>query len=527
MKRRIIFLLPLIALVSCSSNKGGNTPTPAKDPILINNINTTVYGSNGDIKVKNAEEGEIFSYSFAGDNIRIEEDTVIPLRGNTTTTVFVTSNLNREGQFNVKINNRAYSSTHTSAETSEGWFNEVDISEINSLTSEFANGMDISSMKILYDNGQRFYNSDGDETALPLILKDAGINWVRLRLWNDPKDTWEEDGEIKTFLYGGGNCDLESVTWMAHEVKAAGLNFLLDFHYSDYWTEPGKQIVPKAWVNYSTVSEMSNAISEFTTSSLNHLIENDARPDAVAIGNEVLSGILLHNPGGITKAATGDNPNYTTGKSNRSSVTAGRWDNTSNKASNYNLRAYIKAGVDAVKAVDPTIQTMFHTAKGFSASNIIINLFKVLDDLNIDIFAVSGYSYYHFSNISTLRNGLTAISNAFPNHQICIAETSYGYTFEQDVNANNVFQTSGLASPVSGYACSIQGQAEMLRDTTEVVSNLSNGWGVFYWEGAWPPCAKAGWADSASKASWANQGFFSYNGKATGALEVYQKMLGN
>ena len=489
---------------------------------------TRIY-ENKEIDIINKLDNETFTYSYNGDAIRIEDNKVIGLRGNTKTTVTVTSSLGRTGAFNATVRNTEYKSTHSSAESSEGWFNEVNIDKISSMTSTFVNGMDISSMKQLYDNGARFYDKNGNETALPLLLKDNGVNYIRLRLWVEPYDTWTENGETKTFAYGGGNCTTENVLWMAKECKAVGLKVLLNFHYSDYWTDPSNQIIPKKWKDITSVETLSNEVYKYTKETLELFKSNNALPDSVALGNEIYNGIFAHNPGTkITKEATGDAPYYHSDRTERTNGTQAKYDHTDSKTSlnNSNLRTYLKAGIRACREVDSSIQIMVHFVRGLSAYNDTIKFFNVLSDLDIDIYAVSAYSYYHFSNISTLRSGMQKISQAFPNKKIAIAETSYGFTFETDALAVNTFTPSGTCSPVSGYPASVQGQASMIRDTTEVVSNLSNGWGVFYWEGAWTPVKNSGWADAASKASWANQALVSYNGKALASLEVYNKMKG-
>ncbi len=531
-------LFPLVIsallLTSCvngksSNQSGSNSSSSGENDLVFNDLTLDVYQDyDNQIKATNAEDDETFTYSFSGEGIRIEHDKVIALKGDTETVINVTSSKGRNGKFTAKVNNSEYISKHEATEKSEGWFNDVSVKKINSMTDDFANGIDISSCKQLYDKGQKFYNKDGVEQSLFYILKDAGVNWVRLRLWHTPYDTWEENGETKYYYYGGGNCDINNVTWMAHEAKAAGLKVLLDIHYSDFWSDPNNQIVPKAWVDINTVSGMAKAISDYTAESINHLKENNALPDMVSIGNETYGGMLMHNPGGITK--TGRNnagPYYSVDHTERTDGTQARWNFTNDKSQNYNIRTYFKAGVDAVKAVDKNILTMIHFVKGFSNPDLSITFFQTFDDLDIDVYGLSGYSYWHYSNMSTLKTGFSKIAAAFPNKQIAIAETSYGFTYETDNWASNTFSLNNeTCKPVSGYPCSIQGQASMLRDTTEVISDISNGFGVFYWEGAWTPTKQSGWADYTSKASWSNQGFFSYNGKSLGSLEVYNKMKG-
>ena len=456
----------------------------------------------GEIDIINKLDNETFTFEISSDAIRIEDNKVIALRGNTKTTVKVTSSLSRTGQFNVTVRNRVYSSTHSTTENSEGWFNEVNIEKVNSLTTNFANGMDISSFKQLYDNGQKFYDKAGNETALPLLLKDNGVNWVRLRLWVEPYDTWEEDGVTKTYLYGGGNCTTENVLWMAKECKSVGLKVLLNFHYSDFWTDPSHQIIPKAWKDISTTAELANTVYNYTKETLELFKKNNCLPDTVALGNEIYNGLFAHNPGGITKEMrNGELPYYSYDRTERTDSTNAKYDHTDSKTSvsNANLRTYLSSGARAVRKVDSSIQIMVHFVRGLSDTTGSIRFFNVIGDLDIDIYAISAYPSSHWANINQLKTGVATIANAFPNKKFCIAEVSYGFTYESDVMASNIFAPSGQLKPISEYGVNIQGQASLIRDVTEAVSNLDNGFGVFYWEGAWTPTKNSGWADASSK----------------------------
>ncbi len=518
MKRKVlnIFLLPL--LTSCSFNFE-TTSNGTSYSLTIDDVSTYVY-DDVSLNIQNLN-GEDYSLVSNGDGIRIENKTIIPLKANTDNEVTLTTVSGRVSSFKVKVQNHECYSKHSEAEESEGWFKDVSIEPISSLKSSFANGMDISSVKQIYDNGQKFYNSEGIEQSLFYILKDAGINWIRLRLWNNPSDEYTDEEGTKTFKYGGGNCCLDNVRWMAHEAKAAGLKVLLNFHYSDFWADPSNQVIPKAWKDISTSNELACEVEDYTTEVLKDLKANDALPDMVQIGNETYGGMFLHNPGGASKTATGGNPKYITEKSSRNNKTEAKYDFTGSKSSNTNLRKYFKAAIDGINAVDSSILKMIHFVKGFSDPNTSIKFFQTFDDLDIDVFGLSAYSYYHWSNLSTLKSGLKTISEAFPTKKICIAETSYGFTYETDSWADNIFSNTSI---ISNYPCSVQGQASIIRDTTETVANLDNGFGVFYWEGAWTPTKYSGWADENSASSWANQALFSYNGKALGSLSVYKKM---
>lgn len=107
---------------------------------------------------------------------------------------------------------------------------------------DYIKGMDVSSLDELEQLGAFFYDK-GEQKDLLEILKSYGTNYIRIRLWNDPKAV---DGKP----YGAGNTDYAVALRLAKRTKAAGLKFLLDFHYSDFWADPGKQRKPKAWEGY-------------------------------------------------------------------------------------------------------------------------------------------------------------------------------------------------------------------------------------------------------------------------------------
>ena len=513
-------LLATLLLSSC-----GETPVTPVDPTEDKSVSTYVY-RYVDLP---SMEGKI-TYTYEGNDIIVDEtnNKVCGTLANTSTLLKM-SNGSKTYNVTVKIVNRAYSSKHAATETSEGWFNDVNVERIfpsNSKRDEnmasFAAGMDVSSAKKLYDANQKFYNRDGVEESLFRILKDSGVNWVRLRLWNDPTNhNFVEDG--KYVSYGGGSCDLESVTWMAKEAKRFGLKFYLDIHYSDFWADPNSQIIPKAWASFTTSDQMANAIKTYTTDVLIHLKDNNATPDMVSLGNETTSGLLLHLPGAdYTSYSNDGNPGYDFNKSAASNAIAG-------KMGSANFVKYIKAANDAVKTFDSKILTMVHVAKGLTAVDTIKGYYNNLTSVNYDVIGLSAYAYGQWNGrVSVLSSGLEGIASAFPTKKICIAETSYGYTFETDNNVQNNFKASDpdhKIQPVGDYTTiNIQTQAQITRDAMNVVANLSNGLGCFYWEGAWTATAFCGWGDKTSKCVQTNQSLFSYNGRALGSLDLYNQI---
>ena len=134
-------------------------------------------------------------------------------------------------------------------------------------------GADLSSLSDIERHDGKYY-LEGKEEDCIRILRQKGFNMVRLRLFNDPFD---ENGRS----YGAGECDLASVIGMAQRVKEAGMEWLLDFHYSDCWADPGKQTLPKAWRNLNH-RELKEAVGSFTKESLLKMKECDVAPVLIA-----------------------------------------------------------------------------------------------------------------------------------------------------------------------------------------------------------------------------------------------------
>src|SRR5215216_4710083 len=143
----------------------------------------------------------------------------------------------------------------------------IHVNPINNLSSDFMMGADVSMLKQIEDSGGKFYDNGVEKDCLT-ILKDHGVNWIRLRLWNDPTDA---NGEY----LGGGNNDLKNTVEIATRAKGMGFKFFLDLHYSDWWADPGKQNMPKAWVGLS-MGDLEKAVYEYTSDVMQTLIEADA-----------------------------------------------------------------------------------------------------------------------------------------------------------------------------------------------------------------------------------------------------------
>ena len=147
----------------------------------------------------------------------------------------------------------------------------------------FIKGMDVSTIIEEEACGARFFK-DGKEDDLFNILKEYGTNSIRIRLWNDPYDENKNP-------YGAGTNDYEKAVLISRRAKEAGMSTLLDFHYSDFWADPGKQILPKAWKDFNE-DQLADAVYTYTKKVLLDLKKEGLLPDMVQIGNEITNGLL-------------------------------------------------------------------------------------------------------------------------------------------------------------------------------------------------------------------------------------------
>ena len=165
------------------------------------------------------------------------------------------------------------------AEDSSG----VNVEKIDFQNPDFIRGMDVSSVISLEESGVTFKNSDGLTEDLLKILADNGVNYIRVRVWNNPYD---KDGNG----YGGGNNDLAKACKIGKRAADYGMKLLVDFHYSDFWADPAKQKAPKAWADFN-LNQKIKAVYDYTYNSLTEIKAAGADIGMVQIGNETTSGI--------------------------------------------------------------------------------------------------------------------------------------------------------------------------------------------------------------------------------------------
>ena len=379
----------------------------------------------------------------------------------------------------------------------------VYVEAIPDISDDFYRGMDASAVLALENSGVKYYNFDGEEQDVFMTLAQAGVNYIRLRVWNDPYD---ENGNG----YGGGNNDVATAITLGQRATKYGMKVCIDFHYSDFWADPKKQFVPKAWEGME-IEEKADALYDFTLDSLTQLLEAGVDVGMVQIGNEINNGMS-----GETDVA--------------------------------NIRKLLTAGSKAVREAAVNSGKEILVAVHYTNIDDMKKLDTLLTGLQVkeidyDIVGLSFYPYWH-GTMDDLKNAITHIRNTY-GKKVYVAENAYCYTAEDgDGSANSVEGTDDLAE---GYSASVQGQANEVRDVCAAASE-AGAEGVFYWEGTWIPVGPAdadnsdlwekygsGWASSYASGydpkdagqyyggcSWDNQAMFDFTGHPLASLNVFK-----
>lgn len=340
------------------------------------------------------------------------------------------------------------------------------VKKIDSLKDrdDFMMIMDASAVPSLENAGVKYKGFDGNEQDVFKILKDSGITDIRVRIWNDPYITSVADsdlpnditslasytnthhGDVK-YSYGGGNCDVENAVAIATRCNKYGLGMVIDFHYSDFWADPGKQQAPKAWKKLDH-DEKTTAIKNFTKDSLDKIKAVNSKIDVVQIGNETNSTIM---GAGIK---TKDGADYFNAGSQGVRESTGTVDNGGAKVA---------------------IHLANCAGHNFSEE---VNAFKN-NKVDYDVFGCSYYPGFHGTNINDITTNLRSIHQN-SGKEVMILENSYPYT-DEDFDGNG-----NTAVGVQPKPFTVQGQANETRDVIESVANAGNyAIGYSYWEGTW------------------------------------------
>lgn len=382
---------------------------------------------------------------------------------------------------------------------------EIFVEAVEGMPEDFILGADASTLIAQEKSGVKYYDENGNEADLLLTLARNGVNTIRIRVWNDPYDA-NGNG------YGGGNNDVATAIEIGKRATSYGMGVMIDFHYSDFWADPSKQMVPKAWEGM-TPEEKGVAAHDYTYNSLKEMLDAGVNVTMVQIGNETTTGLS-----GETK-----------------------WSDMSD---------ILCGGSNAIREISAEyskdIQVVVHFTNPEDAGKYeryaqMLKKFKV----DYDVFASSYYPYWHGS-LENLTEVLTIIANDY-GKKVMVAEVSYAYTMEDgDGSGNTISEDAVCELP---YGITVQGQVDCVRDVTQAVVDTGNGIGIIYWEPAWIPVPGSsyeeraalwrnygsGWAseyaaeydpEDAGKyyggSAWDNQAMFDFDGKPLPSLSVFR-----
>lgn len=381
----------------------------------------------------------------------------------------------------------------------------IQVEPVKGLSEDFMRGVDISSLSDIEKCGGKYFGADGKEEDLFKILKDNGVNWVRLRVWNNPveeRDVYAKGKVVakKGDPIGGGNNSVENDLDMAVRAKKAGMKLLIDFHYSDSWADPGKQKMPQDWKNLDD-KELNKALEKFTKDSLKKFIDAGARPDMVQIGNEMNDGFMWPK-GKIWENKAFDTIGGFSG-----------WTTLLKSASK---------GVRAAQGKGEKIKIVIHLANG-GDKELYRSVFDQVKKAGVDydVIGLSFYTYWHGA-IDDLVSNMKELAKTYKKEMV-VVETAYGFTTEDGDAQGNVFMT--YSDENHGYLPSVQGQATAIRDVIAAVASVNGGNGVFYWEPAWIPVEGAGLSTREGD-TWENQCMFDFQGRALPSLAVWNLVYG-
>lgn len=378
------------------------------------------------------------------------------------------------------------------------------VEEVEHIPDNFLLGCDVSTLLVQEKSGVVYYDKSGNKDDLMHILAENSVNLARIRVWNDPYDGYGNG-------YGGGNCDIKTAIEIGKRATENNMGVLIDFHYSDFWADPSKQMCPKAWI-LMDVDDKAEALYQYTLSGLGEILDEGVNVTMVQLGNETTTGM-------------------------------------SGETDWKNITTLMKAGSKAVRELSQKYGKEIKIAIQFTnPEKKKYDWFaKTLEDnqVDYDVFASSYYPFWH-GTLDNLQSELANIIHKY-HKEVFVAEISYAYTYEDGDDAKNSIYEGAWGE--FNYEVSEDGQIEAIRDCALTVASLGEaGLGICYWEPAWIPVPVkdgerridiwekygSGWASSyageydpndAGKnyggSGWDNQALFDYSGHPLKSLDMF------
>lgn len=335
-------------------------------------------------------------------------------------------------------------------------------------------GHDLSTLQQEEAVGNIFTDTDGHIRRVEDIVARHGATYVRERLWVHPPMPYN---------------DLAHLLTMARRIKKAGLKLLLDFHYSDFWADPGKQYTPQSWQGQD-LSTLASTVYNYTRDVLQQLARQGTPADMVQTGNEVTDG-MLWPLGQIYVDGNQNWPEFTT---------------------------LLKAAIAGVRDSWGRSEVMVHIDRGGDNGGARYFYDNILaQGVDFDVIGLSYYPFWH-GPLSALQANLNDLTPRY-NKDLVVVETAYPWTFANgDDLANSVTNQTPLGTE---YPATPEGQLGFMQNILSILSQVPEhrGRGVVYWEPAWIP--GVGWEPGAGNA-WDNMTLFDFQGRALSSIEYYK-----
>lgn len=358
----------------------------------------------------------------------------------------------------------------------------VQVNPIPGISSDLIKGVDISILPEMEKYGAKFYDTDGTEMDCLAIMQKHGVNWIRVRIWND----------VSKNPGGGGDTDEKRAIELVKRAHALGMKALVDLHYSDWWADPGSQTIPAAWKGHSK-EQIEQDIYDFTQKIVKDFRAAGCEPEMMQIGNEITNGMVWP---------------------------LGKFPGNDDGAT---LAAFVKSGCKAVRDLDPEhkIELMIHLDGGDNNARARNFFDSLILKHGVDDFDAIGFSFYPFWSgyVSGLQNNINDVAKRY-NKKVIVAETALGYSNKNFDDTPNHYGPAG--EKIGGFLSSVQGQATGLRALMEAMTKVPNGMGqgIFYWEPEWYPVKGAGVSKDMGN-QWDNVTLFDKTGKALESLDVF------
>lgn len=329
---------------------------------------------------------------------------------------------------------------------------------VSLLNFDFYMGADISTVQEYERNKTKVYDVDGTASDIFTVLKNHGFNTIRLKTFVDPK---------AKYGYAASGCgheaeayaDKDHIVAYAQKIKAAGMAFLLDIHYSDNWADPGKQIIPERWRKVGSSDALADSVYAYTLDLMKALKQVNAVPEMVQIGNETTPGILVHVPNNSTDC-------WGNGVDKASTAINGDMGTASGKA---NTAKYFKAGIKAVKEVSPSTKTVLHIERIRQANTVTWWMTEIFKNQKVpaDIMGFSAYTAYGDGAPDNWKSLFQTVTSSYPDLEFMVVEYNGG-------DKENHYNYDGSR-----------------KRTNEMIKGMERWIGTFFWEptlsGAWGP----------------------------------------